>query len=243
GCDASVLIDSTPGNIAEKDAPANNPSLRGFEVIAAAKAQLEAECPATVSCADILAFAARDSAKLASPLGLANWAVKGGRRDGKISLVTDINNGKNLPSPAANVSELTQLFVAKGLSQEDMVLLSGAHTIGVSHCNSFLLQRLYNFNSTHPTDPSLDPNYAAQLKAKCPSDTSNNSTTLPMETQTPDILDNNYYKDVQTKRGLFISDATLVTDPNTANTVRQCASSNLLVFWPKFSAAMARLAN
>ena len=56
GCDASVLLS---GN--EQNAPPNVGSLLGFGVIDNIKTQVEALCKQTVSCADILTVAARDS--------------------------------------------------------------------------------------------------------------------------------------------------------------------------------------
>ena len=60
GCDASVLL---VGLRTERAAPPNL-SLNGFEVINDAKSRLERACPGIVSCADILAIAARDSVVL-----------------------------------------------------------------------------------------------------------------------------------------------------------------------------------
>lgn len=232
GCDGSVLIDSTPNNVAEKAAPPNNPSLRGFEVIDKAKARLELLCKCVVSCADILAFAARDSVALTRGL---YYDIPGGRRDGRISKASETIS---LPPPTSNLSQLTQSFAAQGLSQREMAFLSGAHTIGRSHCSSFS-NRLYNFNSTVSQDPSLDPAYAEQLKKQCPRNSSASQTVL-MDPRTPNQLDTNYYSDILVKRGLFTSDMALLSSPDTAAIVRSNAK-NWLLFQKNFVAAMIKM--
>lgn len=61
GCDGSILLDDTPTFTGEKTAGPNNNSLRGYDVVDNIKSNVEASCPQVVSCADILAVAARDS--------------------------------------------------------------------------------------------------------------------------------------------------------------------------------------
>ncbi|KAK4480542.1 hypothetical protein RD792_013619 [Penstemon davidsonii] len=234
GCDGSVLIDSTPTNTAEKDAPPNNPSLRGFEIIDNAKASLEAVCKGVVSCADILAFAARDSVQITGGLG---YDVPSGRRDGRASLSSEALT--NLPPPTLNVNQLTQAFARKGLTQEEMVTLSGAHTLGRSHCTSFS-NRLYNFNATTSQDPTLDQFYAGQLKRQCPQGSTNPNLVVPMDPFTPALTDVGYYRDILANRALFTSDQTLITTPQTQAQVLENAQNQFL--WArKFSAAMVHM--
>ncbi|KAL6621271.1 hypothetical protein ACP70R_033703 [Stipagrostis hirtigluma subsp. patula] len=76
--------------------PPSSCLLRGFDVIDAAKAAVEQSCPRTVSCADIIAFAARDSINLA---GNVVYQVPAGRRVGRVSNETEAL--QNLPPPSS----------------------------------------------------------------------------------------------------------------------------------------------
>lgn len=159
GCDASVLIDSTKDNVAEKDSPANL-SLRGYNIIDDAKEQLENQCPGVVSCADILAMAARDAVFFA---GGPVYDIPKGRKDGSRSEIMDTIN---LPPPTLNSSELVRMFSQRGFNAQEMVALSGAHTLGMAKCSSFK-SRLSNFDSIHDSDPSLDTQFARALSKTC----------------------------------------------------------------------------
>ncbi|KAE8715861.1 Peroxidase 73 [Hibiscus syriacus] len=147
GCDASVLI-SSPNGDAEKDAQ-DNLSLAGdgFDTVIKAKQAVETQCPGVVSCADILALAARDVVVLA---GGPSWEVELGRPDGLISQASRVAG--NLPEPDFNLVQLNTMFARNGLTQLDMIALSGAHTLGFSHCDRFE-NRIYS----SPIDPTLDP--------------------------------------------------------------------------------------
>nr|GMD13023.1 peroxidase 3-like [Ipomoea batatas] len=128
GCDGSILLDSTTTNKAEK-AAFPNLSLAGFEVIDEIKAAIEAECPGVVSCADIVALAARDSVSYQFKKKL--WSVPMGRRDGSISQASEAL--ANLPSPFSNFSTLVQRFASKGLGVHDLVILSGTLLLSKQH--------------------------------------------------------------------------------------------------------------
>lgn len=235
GCDASILLDSTLSNpSSEKESPANGPSLRGFEVIDEAKAELEIICPRTVSCADILAFAARDSVQ---ELGGIRYNVPSGRKDGTISIKDEATT--NIPSPNSTVEQLQQLFSNKGLNLQDIVALSGAHSIGMTRCSLFS-HRLHTFNATHLQDPSMEVKFASEMKDKCPSLAASEQVKVPLDGLTPSRLDNKYYRNLVKGRGLLASDQALMDSPLTSKMVKRFAKYGR-VWMPTFVDAMTRM--
>ncbi|WCJ22648.1 Peroxidase family protein [Euphorbia peplus] len=232
GCDASVLLKSTPGNRSEREHPDNGQILRGIEVINEAKAQLEQQCPNIVSCADIIAFAARDSTYKS---GGIYYSVPAGRRDGLVSNYDEV--GLNIPRVTFNAAELAQNFSRKGLSVEEMVALSGVHSIGVAHCSS-IMNRLYNFSEKNDIDPSIDPEFAVFLRTKCREYGVN--LTVPLDQLTPKWLDNAYYIGLVKNRGLFGSYHALTNNSITEQMVLENARDGQA--WAvKFAKAMVRM--
>ncbi|XP_043696805.1 peroxidase 3-like [Telopea speciosissima] len=234
GCDGSVLLNSTSNNQAEKAAIPNQ-TLRGFDFIDRVKSLLESECPGVVSCADIIALVARDAVVT---IGGPSWTVPTGRRDGLISNSTEALN--NIPAPTSNFTTLVSKFANKGLNVKDLVLLSGAHTIGIAHCNQSFAARLYNFSGTGGQDPSLDSEYAVKLKAKCmtPLD---NTTIFEMNPGSFRTFDLGYYKLVLKRRGLFVSDAALITNSTSKSEIIQLAQGSLSSFYSEFAKSMEKM--
>ncbi|PNY00419.1 peroxidase 43-like protein, partial [Trifolium pratense] len=115
GCDGSILIENGP----QKEKSANgHQGVKGFDVIERAKARLEASCPGVVSCADIVALAARDAIIMANG---PSYQVPTGRRDG---LVSDVSLAKDMPDVSDSIQQLKTKFLNKGLTEKDLVLLS-----------------------------------------------------------------------------------------------------------------------
>ncbi|BAT81058.1 hypothetical protein VIGAN_03071300 [Vigna angularis var. angularis] len=228
GCDASILLDDSSNLEGEKTAAANNQSARGFNVINDIKCSVEKECPKVVSCADILALAARDSVVY---LGGPSWEVGLGRRDSTAASRKDANN--NLPGPFLNLANLTNNFANQGLSVTDLVALSGAHTIGLAQCKNF---RAHIYN-----DSNVDPSYRKFLQSKCPRSGRDN-TLEPLDHQTPIRFDNLYFQNLISKKALLHSDQELFNGSSTDNLVKKYAV-NTAAFFEDFAKGMVKMSN
>ncbi|KAF7077267.1 hypothetical protein CFC21_081838 [Triticum aestivum] len=183
--------------VGEKTALPNMNSVRGFGVIDEIKKNVELVCPGVVSCADIIAVAARDGVVL---LGGPSWPVPLGQRDSTTASLNAANS--DIPTPDYSLDQLIAAFNKHQLSPRDMTALSGAHTIGYSQCINF---RDHIYNGTN-----IDPVFATLRKRTCPAQAPNGDTNLaPLDVQTPLAFDNAYYSNLVAKRGLLNSDQEL----------------------------------
>jgi len=234
GCDASLLLDSSGTIISEKRSKPNKNSARGFEVIDEIKSALEKACPHTVSCADVLALAARDSTVLA---GGPSWEVPLGRRDSLGASISGSNN--DIPAPNNTLPTIITKFKLQGLNLVDLVTLSGSHTIGNSRCTSFR-QRLYNETGNGLPDSTLEASYASQLRQRCPRSGGDNNL-FNLDLVSPTKFDNNYFKNIVAGKGLLSSDQLLFTNSAATMKLVKAYAENGNLFLAQFAKSIVKM--
>ncbi|XP_077242566.1 peroxidase P7-like [Tasmannia lanceolata] len=230
GCDGGILLEDFGSFVGEQTVRANNNSIRGYEVIDNIKTQVDRACGGSVvSCADILAIAARDSVV---ELGGPSYSVPVGRRDAR----TADRNGANsdLVGPTEDLdNRIIEKFSNKGFSVREMVALSGAHTIGQARCVQFR-DRIYS-------ETNIDSSFATSLQANCPRDIGNGDNNLaPLDPQSPNRFGNNYFQALINKRGLLHSDQVLFNGGSTDSIVTMY-SNDADAFSTDFANAMVKM--
>uniref|UniRef100_M4DZZ3 Peroxidase n=1 Tax=Brassica campestris TaxID=3711 RepID=M4DZZ3_BRACM len=231
GCDASVLIATNSFNKAERDDDLND-SLPGdaFDIVNRIKTALELSCPGVVSCADILAQATRG---LVTMVGGPYFDVKLGRKDGLESKAHKVRG--NVPMPNQTVHDIHGMFKKNGFSLREMVALSGAHTIGFSHCKEFS-DRLYGSKA----DPEINPRFATALKELCKNHTVDDTIAAFNDVMTPGKFDNMYFKNLKRGLGLLASDHLLIKNNSTKPFVDLYATDEK-AFFEDFARAMEKM--
>ncbi|XP_057971129.1 peroxidase RIP1-like [Malania oleifera] len=222
GCDGSILLDPSPTIDSEKNARPNANSARGFEVIDRIKAEVDKACGRpVVSCADILAVAARDSVVA---LGGPTWNVQLGRRDSTTASRTAANN--DIPSPFMDLPALINNFRKQGLDNKDLVALSGGHTIGFAQCQFFKNR--------------INKDFARARQSTCPR--SGGDTNLAPLDPTPAGFDTAYFSNLVGQKGLLHSDQAIFSGGATDELVRTY-SKNGWAFSADFARSMVKMGN
>ncbi|KAG4947617.1 hypothetical protein AAZX31_15G242500 [Glycine max] len=254
GCDASLLLDENNGdrNLSVEKQAVPNQTLRGFDKIDLIKEEVEQACPGVVSCADILALAARDSIVLA---GGPFYPVLTGRRDSHQSFFEEATD--QIPRPDDNVTRTLNLFNLRGFNARETVSLLGGHNIGKIGCD-FIQQRLYNFQGTGQPDPSIPLDFLRQMRLNCP-DSKNSSTSVDeftiskmgmsyMQALSSSVssgasFDTHYYQSLLRGRGLLFADQQLMAEEKTARLVSAYASDDGSTFRMDFARVMLKMSN
>ncbi|KAI4352660.1 hypothetical protein L6164_006889 [Bauhinia variegata] len=214
-----------------------NLSLSGdaFDIIVKIKNELELTCPGVVSCSDIMAVTTRDLVKM---VGGPYYQVTFGRKDSTESNAAKVE--ASIPTANMTMDQIIEKFTVKGFTVTEMVALTGAHTIGFTHCKEFA-NRIFNFSPSNPVDPTLHPKLAAGLKQVCANYTHDPAMSAFNDVRSPSKFDNAYYQNVLKGLGLLTSDYLLSVDDRTKPIVESYAKDQD-VFFKDFAAAMEKLA-
>lgn len=224
GCDASIMIVNSNGDDEWRNTANQSLKPDGFQAILSAKAAVDSNqrCQNKVSCADIIALAAREAVFLS---GGPYYQVELGRFDGKVSTRDSVR----LPGVNFTLDQLNAFFSGLGFSQAETIALLGAHTLGAADCPFFQ----YRIGS----DPTMDQSLASQLRGTCSSNPSNGFAFFD---PTPVTFDNAFYRNLQGGRGLLGSDQVLYSDRRSRAAVDNYAS-NQGAFFNDFVAAITKL--
>lgn len=229
GCDASILLE---GPFSEQNTPPNNASLRmsSIKLLDTIKEDLEWVCPGIVSCADVIALAAREAVFLAGgPL----IPMPSGRRDSQTPAPNKFVL-KSLPTPLDSFAKLHKNFMDHGLNLQDLVALSGGHSIGEAHC------RTVDFQLFPKVSPDIAEIFVHNISKVCLPTRPKAELTIHLDFLSKDHFDNNYFKNVLAKRALFHSDSVLMDNPQSKKLVELYAQSQAK-FFEQFSVSMLKL--
>ncbi|MBA0768039.1 hypothetical protein Gotri_016880 [Gossypium trilobum] len=160
-----------------------------------------------------------------------------GRKDSLESNISSVE--ANIPRANTTMDEIIRMFESKNFTVGEMVALSGAHTIGFSHCKEFAY-RLFGYSRSTPTDPSYHPKFSAALKTLCANYKNDSDMAAFNDPMTPSKFDNMYYQNLKRGMGLLESDNGLLRHPRTKHFVDLYAF-NQTAFSNDFARAIEKL--
>lgn len=166
-------------------------------------------------------------------LGGPSYQVLLGRKDSLTANVTAAN--VDLPSPFSNFTTLIANFKKKGFGIQELVPLSGAHTIGRARCGTF---------TSRLKDSDINTAFAAGLNGSCTANAAaGGNFTVPLDNTTT-VFDTVYFQMLEEKMGLFRSDQALYSGGNqTSADLVKSYSSNQAAFWGDFASAVIKMGN
>ncbi|XVF10995.1 hypothetical protein REPUB_Repub07fG0230800 [Reevesia pubescens] len=135
--------------------------------------------------------------------GGPRWKVWLGRKD---SLKASFDGANQfIPAPNSSLETLIANFNQQGLDIEDLVALSGSHTLGKARCLSFR-QRVYDMNIEEKYDKyKRYRTFRRTLRSICPNSGRDNAIA-PLDFSTPAKFDNHYFINIVEGKGLLGSD-------------------------------------